>query len=135
MSNVDLLSELLHLKITVTIKRLVILGLEPLELRRLHCDLIQYYKIFNKLTSLNPVEYFTFHKLSLSSRASLFIKPFKRPNYVLSSFFYRSINCWNSLSLTLKQSRSLNVFENNLNSFESTKFLKGMSYIVLLLLF
>ena len=34
-------------------ERLAILGLEPLELRRLRCDLIQYYKIFNNLTLLN----------------------------------------------------------------------------------
>jgi len=44
-------------------------GLEPLELRWLRCDRIQYYKTFNNLTSLNPVEYFTVHKLSLSARA------------------------------------------------------------------
>ena len=50
-------------------ERLAILGLEPLELRRLHCDLIQYYKIFNNLTSLNPAEYFIVHQPSLSSRA------------------------------------------------------------------
>ena len=32
------------------VERLAILGLEPLELRRLRCDLTQYYKIFNNLT-------------------------------------------------------------------------------------
>jgi hypothetical protein len=111
-------------------ERLAILGLEPLELRRLRCDLIQYFKIFNNLTSLNPAEYFTVHQPSLSSRASssILIKPFKCPNYVLSCFFYRSIDCWNSLSLTLKQSKSLNVFRNKLNSYDLTKFLKGSAF-------
>ena len=58
-------------------ERLAILRLEPLELRRLRCDLI---KIFNNLTSLDPAEYFTVHQPSLSSRASssILVKPFKR---------------------------------------------------------
>jgi len=58
------------------------------------CDLIQYYKDFNNITSLNNAAYFIVHQsllslsLSLSSCASssILIKPFKRPNYVLSSF-------------------------------------------------
>ena len=112
------------------LERLSILGLEPLELRRLRCDLIQYYKIFNNLTSLNHADYFTVHQPSLSSRvsSSILIKPLKRPNYVLSSFFYRSIDCWNSLSLLLKQSKSLNVFKHNLKSVDLTQFLKGSAF-------
>ena len=77
------------------------------------------------LINLNPAEYFTVHQPPLSSRASssILIKPFK---YHL--FFYRSIDCWNSLSLTIKQSKSLNVFKNNLNSYNLTTFLKGSAF-------
>ena len=76
------------------LKRLIflsILELEPLELRRLRFDLIQYYKILNSLTPLNYAEYFTFHQPSSSSRNSspFLIKPFNSPNYLLSSFFNR----------------------------------------------
>jgi hypothetical protein len=111
-------------------ERLGILGLEPLELRRLRCDLIQYFKIFNNLTSLNPADYFTVHQPSLSSRASssILIKPFKQPNYVLSSFFYRAIDCWNSLPVILKQSKTLNVFRHNLKSVDLSFFLKGSAF-------
>jgi len=72
----------------ITVERLVILGLVILELRRLRCDLIKYYKIFNILTFLKTSDYFTVHQPSLSSRASssILIKPFKLPNYFLLSF-------------------------------------------------
>jgi len=64
------------------LERLVILGLEQLELRRLRWDLIQYNKIFKKLTSFNPSDWFTVHQPSLSSRASssILIKRFTRSN-------------------------------------------------------
>jgi hypothetical protein len=114
------------------LERLSILELEPLELRRLRFDLIQYYKIFNNLTSLNAVDFFNIHQPLVSSRAPapLLIKPHNKPNYVLSSFFYRSIDCWNSLPFKLKQSTSLNVFKLTLKSVDLTHFLKGDAFIV-----
>lgn len=107
-------------------ERLAILEFEPPKLRRMHYDLIQNYNIFNNWTWLNPAEYLTVHQPTLSARASssILIEPFKRPNYVLSSSFYRSTDGWNSISLTLKQSTSLNVFKNTSNLFNLTKFLK-----------
>jgi len=67
---------------------------------------------------------FIAHQPSLSSRASssILIKPFKRPNYVLSYFPFRSIDCWNLFSLILKQSKSQNMFKHNLNSVDLTHF-------------
>jgi hypothetical protein len=71
------------------LERLQILGLEPLELRRLHFDLIQYYKIINNLTSLNQSEYFTHHHPSAFSckPGPFLIKSLNKPNYLLTSFF------------------------------------------------
>jgi len=43
------------------IERLGIFNLESLEVCRLRFDLIQYYKILNNLTPLNPAEYFILH--------------------------------------------------------------------------
>ena len=58
-------------------ERLSILNLEPLELRRLHYDMVQYYKILNHLTSLNPDDNFTYHYPPASSRdpSTLLVKP------------------------------------------------------------
>ncbi len=71
------------------LERLSILNLEPLELRRLWFDLIQYYEIFNNLTALSPTDFFNIHQPKLSSRApeAILMKPCNKPNYVLSSFF------------------------------------------------
>ena len=97
-------------------ERLSILELEPLELRRLRFDLIQYYKILNSLTPLNYAEYFTYHQPSSSSRNSspFLIKPFNSPNYLLSPFFNRSVDCRNSLPQALKEVNSLETFKKNL---------------------
>jgi hypothetical protein len=71
------------------LERLQILGLEPLELRRLHFDVIQHYKIFNNMSSINQSDYFTHHHPSAFSRKpeSFLIKPLNKPNYLLTSFF------------------------------------------------
>jgi hypothetical protein len=105
-------------------ERLSVLKLEPLELRRLRFDLIQYYKIFNNLTPLNHADYFRYHQPSISSRnpSPFLIKPLNSPNYLLTSFFYRSLDCWNSLPPQLRHVNSLFIFKRqllkvNLNSF------------------
>jgi hypothetical protein len=112
------------------LERLSILQLEPLELRRLRFDLVQYYKIFNNLTSLNPADFFNVHQPSLSSRAPAptLTKPLNKPNYVSTSFFYRSLDCWNSLPLQLKQCSSLNVFKCQLKLVDLARFLKGDAF-------
>jgi len=66
--------KMLHSLCMLHCGRLGILGLNPLELKRLRCDLIQYYKIFDNLTSLNPADYFNDHQPSLSSRAASSIR-------------------------------------------------------------
>jgi hypothetical protein len=69
-------------------ERLQIRGFESLELRRIHFDLIQNYKIFNNLTSLNQSDYFTIHHPS-----SFFRKP--------ESFLIKPLNKLNKLSSTI----------------------------------
>jgi len=50
------------------LKRLSALGLEPLELRRLKFDLIQYYKVLNNLTCIELNSYFHLYYPPPSSR-------------------------------------------------------------------
>ena len=67
-------------------ERLGIFNLEPLELRRLRYDLIQYYKILNNLTPLNPAVYFKLHYPLTSARdpSPIIVKPIHYSNEVVS---------------------------------------------------
>jgi hypothetical protein len=112
------------------LERLSVLDLQPLELRRLHFDLIQYYKILNNLTALLPDSYFHFNYPPFSAR-----KPFpylsKPPNFnncLLSSFFHRNIDCWNSLPELVKRSSSLNQFKQKIKCIDFRTFLKGGAF-------
>jgi hypothetical protein len=112
------------------LERLSILELESLELRRLRFDLIQYYKILNNLTPLNHAKYFTYHQPSSFSRkpSPFLIKPINSPNYLLTSFFNRSVDCWNSLPQTLKETNSLVTFRKNLSMIDLSSFLIGSAF-------
>ena len=108
-------------------ERLSILDLESLELRRLRSDLIHSYKILNNSTPRNYAQYFTYHQPSSSSRkpSPFLIKPINCPNYLLSSFFNRSVDCWNSHPQTLKEVDSLGTFRNKLLNVD---FLIGIAF-------
>jgi len=52
-------------------------------------------------------------------------------------FFYSSIDCWNSLSLILKQSMSVNIFKHSLKAVDLEHYFNGSAsntlYIILML--
>ena len=61
-------------------ERLGIFSLEPLELRRLRYDLVQYYKILDNLTPLLPADYFRLHyplEILRQTLLNLFVIPTK----------------------------------------------------------
>jgi len=130
MFNDDFQKECLLISHLPYLERLTALRLEPLELRRLYFDLIQYYKILNNLTSLQPDLYFKFHYPPMSSRnpAPRLEKPSKSNNLLHSSFFYRHLDCWNSLPTSIKQSTSLLQFKRAIKSVNLTTFLKGSAF-------
>ena len=112
------------------LERLSILELKLLELRRLRFDPSQFYQTMRKLTSISHTDYFTHHHSQYSSReplSSLF-KPANSPNCLLTSFFYRSVDCWNSLPPELKQVHSLINFKRELLSVDLSNFLIGSAF-------
>jgi len=109
------------------LERLACLDIQPLEVRRLHFDLIYYYKIIHNLTPHNPNNLFSFHNPPSSSRnsASFIQKPTKGSKTFFSSFCNRSVDCWNSLPQETRSLNSLCSFKSALHSLDLSSFLYG----------
>jgi len=108
-------------------ERLAIINLDSLELRRLRTDLLMYYKIINNLTPLPSSDYFKFYYPPASSRTNypILVKPNKGSAKFFSSFFNKSIDCWNSLSPSIRSVDTLSKFKSLLLSVDLSKFLVG----------
>jgi hypothetical protein len=74
-------------------------------------------------------QYFEFHQASRCLRNSTTVpiinKPLAPTNLLASSFFYRCIDCWNSLPPSITSSSSINAFRNALSNVDLSRFLKG----------
>ena len=107
---------------------LAVLNHEPLNFRRLKADLVMYYKILNNLISINFNDHFTIRKSSsISTRSSgpCLLTPFCRTNRIPNNFFFRPINIWNTLPVTITNATSLFVFKRLLSNFDLSPFLFG----------
>jgi hypothetical protein len=113
------------------LERLSCINLQSLELRRLHFDLFYYYKIMKRLTPTDPDVFFTYHVplVSLRQSAPFIEKPRNASDSLLSTFAYRSINCWNFLSNDVKSLSSLPAFKKAVNNLDLNSFLYGSCFI------
>ena len=104
--------------------RLAKLKLEPLELRRLHFDLVFYYKIINHLLPIDPYNYFTIYLSPLSSRSdpTSLHRPVKATERTLASFFYRQTPVWNGLPSHVKSLQSVASFKHAIKSLNFKQF-------------
>lgn len=107
------------------LERLACLDIQPLELRRLHFDLIYYYKILNNLTPHDPTTVFSFHTPStpLRNTTVLIQKPTKGSKSFFSSFSNRSVDCWNSLPSETRLLRTLGSFKSAIVKLDLSSFL------------
>jgi hypothetical protein len=78
-------------------ERLVNCDLEPLELRRLHADLIMTFKIVKGVVDLNFDDFFSYAPVSSRGNSLKLYPKRAHSNTVLNCFNYRVINIWNSL--------------------------------------
>ena len=112
------------------LQRLKELKLDTLEVRRLHQDLIYYYKILHGLTPHDPAAFFSFHHppRNVRNNQPLIAKPVKATNNFLSSFSYRAADCFNSLPSSIRGVQSLPSFKRQLVSMDFSRFLYGSCY-------
>jgi hypothetical protein len=106
--------------------RLNRLNLQPLELRRLHLDLTNYYKILNGMSPLTPTDYFIIYSPIISTRSNMpsLLKPLHASSKLASSFFYRSVDAWNHLPSNIKLLTSLHSFKLAIKLVDLSSFLK-----------
>ncbi len=108
------------------LQRLDMLQLQPLELRRLHIDLIWTYRIIHGLVDLDSNDFFDF--CSVQNRGhSQKLCPKKCHNWLncrVNYFSFRVINVWNSLSNDIVNAKSLSDFKAKIESTDLWRFLK-----------
>ena len=108
--------------------RLTRLGLESLEIRRLHFDLINYYKVLNDLSPIVSSDHFLIHHPIPSSRSSIPLLQLRCNHAPSSSFFYRQVDAWNYLPCALKVLPSLPSFKAAIKKVNLSSFLKGNAF-------
>ena len=97
-------------------ERLKILGIPTLIYRRKRSDLIQVFKIINKIDNLDINTFFSEDKNSKTRGHNFKLnKSWNRLNVRANTFSQRVVNDWNHLSTECVNSETVNSFKSNLN--------------------
>ena len=96
--------------------RLKYLNLHSLKGRRLRGDLIQMFKIFHGYDDINMHDLFcsTPVNITRNSEGKLFVK-YANSNKRKYSFSFRVVNPWNALPSSVKFSKTVNEFKNQID--------------------
>jgi hypothetical protein len=107
-------------------ERLLFLGLERLELRRLHADVVFMYKIVKGLVCCDLLHKLTFinNRPTRGHRYKLFINRCNK--LVFSCFFHKScIACLESLTDNCFDCNTVSAFKSRLSNINLSSYLKG----------
>ena len=97
--------------------RLKMLGLTTLYYRRLRADVIQVYRIINKIDKLELSNFFHFNTRPSRYNSVRLIKPRALTTIRQNSFSHRVVNSWNDIPEEVVLADSLNQFKNRLEFF------------------
>jgi hypothetical protein len=98
-------------------ERLKFLNLPSLKARRVRGDLIQTYKIFNKVDDIDTACFFDFPITNITRNSTDKIqKKHYNTNLRKYSFSNRVIDLWNKLTTNIKRAPSVNAFKNLIDS-------------------
>ena len=105
--------------------RLKLLGIEPLELRRLYTDLTMVFKILNGLVSLKQPDFFAPKDPYTRGHSKSLYRQTSHKDVRRYFFSNRVVPVWNSLPEDLINSPDLLTFKNKLHQTDLTHMLKG----------
>ena len=94
--------------------RLKALKLTTLTYRRKRTDVLQVYRIINKIDNLNFEDFFKRNEMNTRGHDWKLVKPWAGSKLRQNTFSYRVINDWNSLPAEVINSPSINSFKNAL---------------------
>jgi hypothetical protein len=104
--------------------RLASLNVSSLELRRLHSDLVMYFKIINSYIDVDVEQYFTLsHNTQTRGHNFKLIKSFSHTDKVKNQFKLRAIDIWNSLPYNIVNTHSVSSFKHLLREYDLNQFL------------
>ena len=108
--------------------RLLILSLDPLELRRIRFDLCMAYKIIYGLVDLNVSDFFIFKESQHATRGHPFTLRhediYKTRNCRKSFFSVRVVEIWNALPDSVVSATSIGSFKSRLEKIDLNKYMK-----------
>jgi ribonuclease P/MRP protein subunit RPP40 len=110
-------------------ERLALLNLETLEVRRLHSDIIMYYKVIHNMVALTVDRFFHFDDRQLISIRSYdpnnLVKPMITSTFVRQNFSVRCIDAWNSIPIEIRNMPTVLSFKHALKTVNLTRFMIG----------
>ena len=99
---------------------------DSLELRRLHCDILMYFKILHNKLDTVPDNYFTLsHNTHTRGNAMKLMKPPHFTCLTLGQFNTRAIDVWNSLPTEMVNCFSVSSFKSMLNNVNFSHYCKS----------
>ena len=112
------------MKLLSYMDRLVTLNASSLELRRIHSDLIMYFKIINNIVDVDVNKYFLFsHNTQTRGHNFKLTKELSVTNKVENQFKSRAIGIWNNLPYNTVNASSVSCFKRLLHAQNLNEFL------------
>ena len=106
--------------------RCKMLGLERLELRRLHADLVYCFNIIHDFTCLLPIDFFTLSGINITRGNDLKLRlPVSRVDCRKHFFAVRIVHIWNTLPNEVVLSDNSTVFKKRLKLINLNNYLHG----------
>ena len=106
-------------------ERLVNLGIDSLQCRRVKSDLLLCYKLLHGLTNVKSDDFCVLsHNVNLRGNRFKLVKPVVTSARDANFFSHRIINIWNALPDCIVSADTIACFKNSLNRFDFSDYVK-----------